>query len=64
MTIFLLLGIILYFGLVLIYTFNAILISGMIYILMIPISFIHYRNLIKKFKNIDDSEIEDHQDIL
>tara|TARA_Y100000590_G_C15566748_1_gene956930 strand:- start:9 stop:809 length:801 start_codon:yes stop_codon:yes gene_type:complete len=64
MTIFLLLGIILYFGLVLIYTFNAILISGMIYILMIPISFIHYRNLIKKFKNTDDSEIEDHQDIL
>ncbi len=39
MTIFLLLAVVLYFGLLLIYTFNAIVISGIIYFIMIPISF-------------------------
>ena len=37
-TIFLLLGIILYFGLLLIYTFNTIILSGVAYLIMIPVS--------------------------
>ena len=63
MTIFLLFGIILYFGLILIYTFNTIVISGFIYLIMIPISIAHYYKSNKKFKiQFDDSE--DHEDIL
>ena len=63
MTIFLLLAVVLFFGLLLIYTFNAIVISGLIYFIMIPVSFIHYNNLSKKSK---DQNIlnEEHEDIL
>ena len=63
MTIFLLLGVVFYFGLLLIYTFNAIAISGLIYFMLIPVSFIHYNNLSKKFKEQDISN-EEHEDIL
>jgi len=63
MTIFLLFGIILYFGLLLTYTFNTIVISGTIYLLIIPVSILHYYHIKKKFKTqIDD--IEDDEDIL
>ena len=63
MTIFLLFGIILYFGLLLTYTFNTIVISGTIYLLIIPASILHYYHIKKKFKTqIDD--IEDDEDIL
>ena len=63
MTIFLLLAVVLYFGLLLIYTFNAIVISGFIYFIMIPISFIHYTKLSKNFKEQDITN-EEHEDIL
>jgi len=63
MTIFLLLSVVLYFGLLLIYTFNAIVISGLIYFIMIPASFIHYNNLSKKFKEQNILN-EEHEDIL
>ena len=63
MTIFLLLSVVLYFGLLLIYTFNAIAISGLLYFIIIPASFIHYNNLSKKFKEQDISN-EEHEDIL
>ena len=63
MTIFLLLSVVLYFGLLLIYTFNAIVISGLIYFIMIPVSFIHYNNLSKKFKEQSILN-EEHEDIL
>jgi len=63
MTIFLLLGVVLYFGLLLIYTFNAIVISGLIYFLIIPVSYIHFNNLNKKFKDQDVLN-EEHEDIL
>ena len=63
MTIFLLLTVVLYFGLLLIYTFNAIVISGLIYFIMIPVSFIHYNNLSKKFKEQNILN-EEHEDIL
>ena len=63
MTIFLLLAVVLYFGLLLIYTFNAIVISGLMYLIMIPISFIHYNNISKKFKEQNILH-EEHEDIL
>ena len=63
MTIFLLFGVVLYFGLLLIYTFNAIVISGLIYFIMIPISFMHYNKSSKKFKEQDIAN-DEHEDIL
>tara|TARA_B100001123_G_scaffold285352_1_gene318041 strand:+ start:32 stop:829 length:798 start_codon:yes stop_codon:yes gene_type:complete len=63
MTIFLLLAVALYFVLLLIYTFNAIVISGLIYFIMIPVSFVHYKNMSKKFKEQNISN-EEHEDIL
>ena len=62
-TIFLLFSVILFFGLLLIFTFNTILISSLIYLLIIPISSMHYLSLKKKFSTqLDDSD--DHEDIL
>ena len=62
-TIFLLFGIILFFGLLLVYPFNVIAISSIIYLLMLPISFFHYRKLKKQHldKNLcdDDDDLED-----
>ena len=45
-TIFLLFGIVLFFGLLLIYTFNVIAISAILYLLLLPISYVHYLSLI------------------
>jgi len=61
MTIFLLFGILFYFGLILVYTINTILISGMIYLATIPVSYLHYKNLENKFKDqiLDSEEDED-----
>ena len=62
-TIFLLFGIILFFGLLLIYPFNVIAISSIIYLTMLPISFFHYQKLKKQNpdKNFpeDDDDLED-----
>ena len=63
MTIFLLFSIILYFGLLLIYNFNTILVSGLIYLLFIPVSAIHYYKTKRQFKTQFDDK-EDHEDIL
>ena len=62
-TIFLLFGIVLFFGLLLIYPFNVIAISAIIYLAMLPISFFHYQKLKKQnedqnFKDEDD-DLED-----
>ena len=62
-TIFLLFGVILYFGLLLVYAFNTIMISGIVYLLMIPISSIHYF-INNKNNNIISDEIDHHEDIL
>ncbi len=62
-SIFLLFGIILYFGLLLIYTFNTIIISGIIYLLIIPVSSIHFLFLKKQNKE-KDVGIDHHEDIL
>tara|TARA_B100001173_G_scaffold113675_1_gene98556 strand:- start:199 stop:996 length:798 start_codon:yes stop_codon:yes gene_type:complete len=63
MTIFLLLAVVIYFGLLLIYTFNAITISALIYFIMIPVSFIHYTKLSKNFEEQHITN-EEHEDIL
>ena len=62
-SVFLLFGIILYFGLLLIFTFNTIIISGAIYLLVIPISTVHYL-LINKAYKIKSEDIDHHEDVL
>ena len=63
MTIFLLFSIVLYVGLLLIYPFKAMIISGMLYLIFIPISFVHYLKL--NTKNIIQNTLDDnHEDIL
>ena len=52
----------LFFGLLLIYPFNVIAISSIIYLLMLPISFFHYKNLKKQHtdsNSVDDDDLED-----
>ena len=65
MTVFLLFSIVLFFGLLLIYTFKVIAISGIIYLSLIPVSYFHYKNIKKKQNNdITKKENEDFEDIL
>ena len=63
-TIFLLFGIVLFFGLLLIYPFNIIAISAVVYLLMLPISFFHYQKLKKQNQDKDSIEDDDLEDIL
>ncbi len=63
-TIFLLFGIVLFFGLLLVYTFNVIAISVIFYLTLLPISFIHYQNIKKKYEIEKIQEEEDLEDIL
>ncbi len=62
-TIFLLFGIVLFFGLLLIYTFNVITISILIYLFLLPISFLHYKKLKKQntneYNQDEDDDLED-----
>ncbi len=56
-TIFLLLGIGIYVSLLIFYTFNTLFFTGIIYILLIPVSFLHFRIKNKKsFKSIIDED--------
>ena len=63
-TIFLLFGIILFFGLLLIYTFEMISISSIIYLFLLPISFFHYQKLKKNNENDKIQDDEDLEDVL
>jgi CDP-diacylglycerol--serine O-phosphatidyltransferase len=63
MTKFLLFGIVLFFGALLVYTFKILAVSSFIYLCLIPISYFHYKK-IKKEKNITSDEDEDLEDIL
>ena len=60
LAIFLLLGIGIYASLLIFYTFETLFFSGLIYIILIPISFFHYRYKNKKvFAITDEEETED-----
>ena len=65
MTKFLLFGIVLFFGALLVYTFKILAISILLYLCLIPISYFHYKK-VKKEKNIitDINEKDDLEDIL
>ena len=63
-TIFLLFGIVLFLGLLLIYPFNVISISSIIYLLMLPISFFHFQKLKKQHLDKDLTEDDDLEDVL
>jgi len=63
LTIFLLFAVVLFFGLLLIYTYNVIVLSSLLYLLLIPFSIYHFQNLNKKFEN-ENLDNEDHEDIL
>tara|TARA_B110000046_G_C12952610_1_gene380832 strand:+ start:394 stop:1203 length:810 start_codon:yes stop_codon:yes gene_type:complete len=65
MTKFLLFGIVLFFGALLVYTFKILAISILLYLFLIPVSYFHYRK-IKKEKNIitEINENDDLEDIL
>ncbi len=62
-TIFLLFSIVLFFGLLLIYTFEVIAVSSLIYILLIPVSFFHFQKIKKKSTTMEDED-EKLEDIL
>ena len=62
MTKFVLFGIVLFFGALLVYTFKVLTLSSFIYLCLIPISYFHYKKL-KKEKNIVN-ENEEFEDIL
>ena len=62
LAIFLLLGLGIYVSLLIFYTFKILFFTGIIYILLIPVSFFHYRQ--KNKKQIITSNSEDDEDIL
>ena len=65
MTKFLLFGIVLFFGALLVYTFKILVISTFLYLCLIPISYFHYKK-VKKKKHVgaDKNENDDLEDIL
>ena len=66
LTIFLLLGIGIYFGSLIVFTFKTLFVTGLIYYLFIPISYFNYKSLYKKNKSVHSNEINDetNEDIL
>ena len=63
LTIFLLLGIGIYMGLVIFYTFKTLFFTGLVYILLIPVSYFHYKDKNKKAKISVNNE-EETEDVL
>ena len=60
LAIFLLLGIGIYVSLIIFYTFETLFFTGVIYVLLIPLSFFHYRRLNKKsFIHLSEEDTED-----
>ena len=61
LAVFLLLGIGIYLSLIIFFTFKTLFITGLIYVLLIPISFLHFRYLNKKSLIIlrDEEHTED-----
>ena len=63
-TIFLLFGIILSFGLLLVYPFTVISVSTIIYVFLFPLSFFHFQKLKKQNEDKNHTEDDDFEDIL
>ena len=63
MTKFLLFGIVIFFGALLVYTFKILLVSSLIYLCLIPISYFHYKKL-KKKNNVTVDSDDGLEDIL
>ena len=63
-TIFLLFGIVLFFGLLLIYPFTIISISAVVYLILLPICFFHYQKIKKENNDEISNEDDDLEDIL
>ena len=63
MTKFLLFGLVLFFGALLVYTFKILAVSSLIYIALIPVSYFHFTK-IKKEKNITSDKDEGLEDVL
>ena len=63
MTKFLLFGLVLFFGALLVYTFKILAISSLVYLSLIPVSYFHYSK-IKKEKNITLDKDEGLEDVL
>ena len=63
-TIFLLFGIVLFFGLLLVYTFNVIAISAIVYLLLLPISYVHYQKINNKHEKDKIQDEDDLEDVL
>ena len=63
-TIFLLFGIVLFFGLLLIYTFNVIAISTLVYLILLPVSYFHYQKIKKKHEKDKIQDEDDLEDVL
>jgi len=55
------LGIGIYVSLLIFYTFKTLFFTGVVYLLLIPISFFHYRN---KNKKSYKSALDDDEDVL
>ena len=65
MTIFVLFGIVLFFGLLLIYTFKVLVICVLIYICLIPIGYFNYHKIYKqKVSSGEDDDNDELEDIL
>ena len=62
LTIFLLLGIGIYVGLLIFYTFETLFLTGLGYIILIPISYFHYRHKNKIL--VTDTSEEETEDVL
>ena len=56
LTVFLLLGIGIFVSLLIFYTFETLFISGLIYFILMPISYIHYKRKNKKIKAVSNEE--------
>ena len=63
LAIFLLLGIGIYVSLLIFYTFQTLFFSGLVYILLIPVSYFHYKNKNKTSQKVKAAEEED-EDVL
>jgi len=63
LVIFLLLGIGIYLSLLIFYTFETLFLTGLVYVCLIPVSYLHYRYMNKKYKTIKNTD-QETEDIL